>query len=72
VGNMGDYQALVIVQAAGFTEGEVILYERLNMVPMLLEEYRMSRVVSIVHVDKCWKCANNMIQRFLWKFCHTL
>ena len=42
VDNMGDYEALVIVQAAGFTEGEVILYERLNMVPMLLEEYAKS------------------------------
>jgi len=39
---MGDYEALVIVQAAGFTEGEVILYERLNTVPMLLEEYAKS------------------------------
>ena len=31
VDNMGDYEALVIVQAAGFTEGEVILYESLNI-----------------------------------------
>ncbi len=36
---MGDYEALVIVQSAGFTDGEMLLYERLNMVPMLLEEY---------------------------------
>ncbi len=40
--DMGDYEALVIVQAAGFTEGEILLYERLNMVPMLLEEYAKS------------------------------
>lgn len=40
--DMGDYEALVIVQAANFTEGEVLLYERLNMVPMLLEEYAKS------------------------------
>lgn len=39
VDDMGDYEALVIVQAAGFTDGEILLYERLNMVPMLLEEY---------------------------------
>jgi len=42
VDDMGDYEALVIVQAAGFTEGEILLYERLNMVPMLLEEYAKS------------------------------
>lgn len=42
VDDMGDYEALVIVQAAKFTEGEVLLYERLNMVPMLLEEYARS------------------------------
>lgn len=36
---MGDFEALVIVEAAGFTDGEILLYERLNMVPMLLEEY---------------------------------
>lgn len=40
--DMGDYEALVIVQAAGFTQGELLLYERLNMVPMLLEEYARS------------------------------
>jgi len=39
VEDMGDYEALVIVEAAGFTDGEILLYERLNMVPMLLEEY---------------------------------
>jgi len=39
VDHMGDYESLVIVQAAGFTQGEILLYERLNMVPMLLEEY---------------------------------
>lgn len=43
VDDMGDYEALVIVQAAGFTEGEILLYERLNMVPMLLEEYAKSK-----------------------------
>jgi len=36
---IGDYEALVIVQLAGFTEGEVLLYERLQMAPMLLERY---------------------------------
>jgi hypothetical protein len=39
---MGDYEALVIVQAAGFYEGILFLYERLNMVPMLLEQYARS------------------------------
>lgn len=42
VGDIGDYEALVIVQSAGFTEGEVLLYERLNMIPMLLEKYARS------------------------------
>ena len=36
---IGNYEALVIVQLAGFTEGEVLLYERLQMAPMLLERY---------------------------------
>ncbi|KAL7550009.1 hypothetical protein ACHAWF_014291 [Thalassiosira exigua] len=40
--DMGHYESLVIVQAAGFTDGEVLLYERLNEVPMLLEEYARS------------------------------
>jgi hypothetical protein len=40
--DIGDYEALVIVQAAGFVEGEILLYERLNMVPMLLEQYARS------------------------------
>ena len=39
---MGDYETLVIVQAAGFSEGILLLYERLNMVPMLLEQYARS------------------------------
>ena len=39
---MGDYEALVIVQAAGFKSGEILLYERLNMTRMLLEEYARS------------------------------
>ena len=42
VDDMGEYEALVIVQAAGFTQGEILLYERLNMIPMLLEEYAKS------------------------------
>ena len=70
VDNMGDYEALVIVQAAGFTEGEVILYERLNMVPMLLEEYAKSGTDRARR--QMLAIANNMIQRFLQKFCHTL
>ena len=37
--DMGDEEALVIVRAAGFSEGEVVLYERLGMSEMLLEEY---------------------------------
>jgi hypothetical protein len=36
---IGDYDALVIVQQAGFEEGELLLYERLQMTPMLLERY---------------------------------
>lgn len=37
--DIGDYDALVIVQQAGFEEGELLLYERLQMTPMLLERY---------------------------------
>ena len=37
--DIGDYDALVIVQLAGFEEGELLLYERLQMTPMLLERY---------------------------------
>jgi hypothetical protein len=37
--DIGDYDALVIVQQAGFEEGELLLYERLQMAPMLLERY---------------------------------
>lgn len=36
---IGDYNALVLVQQAGFEEGELLLYERLQMTPMLLERY---------------------------------
>ena len=36
---IGDYDALVIVQLAGFEEGEILLYERLQMGPMLLSRY---------------------------------
>mmetsp|Transcript_26748 Transcript_26748/g.62824 ORF Transcript_26748/g.62824 Transcript_26748/m.62824 type:complete len:1153 (+) Transcript_26748:61-3519(+) len=36
---IGDYDALVIVQLAGFGEGELLLYERLQMQPMLLSRY---------------------------------
>lgn len=37
--DIGDYDALVIAQSAGFAEGELLLYERLQMVPMLLSRY---------------------------------
>lgn len=37
--DIGDYDALVIVQLAGFEEGELLLYERLQMTPVLLERY---------------------------------
>lgn len=37
--DIGDYEALVIVQLAGFAEGELLLYERLQMTPMLLARY---------------------------------
>jgi len=36
---IGDYDALVIVQLAGFEEGELLLYERLQMGAMLLSRY---------------------------------
>ena len=36
---IGDYDALVIVQLSGFEEGELLLYERLQMGPMLLSRY---------------------------------
>jgi hypothetical protein len=37
--DIGDYDALVIVQLAGFAEGELLLYERMQMTPMLLARY---------------------------------
>ena len=37
--DIGDCEALVIVQLAGFIEGEVLLYERMQIVPLLLEQY---------------------------------
>lgn len=40
--DIGDYEALVIVQAAEFSDGEMLLYEKLNMVPMLIEQYAAS------------------------------
>lgn len=36
---LGIYEALVIVQMANFTKGEVLLFERLQMSSMLLEKY---------------------------------
>ena len=36
---LGIYDALVIVQLAGFSEGEMLLYERMQMSPMLLSSY---------------------------------
>jgi len=40
--DLGDYEALVIVQSAGFRDGEILLYERLNMTHMLLDQYARS------------------------------
>ena len=37
--DIGDTQALVICQMAGFDDGQLLLYERLQMKPMLLERY---------------------------------
>lgn len=37
--DIGDYDALVIVQQARFEDGELLLYERLQMTPFLLERY---------------------------------
>jgi vacuolar protein sorting-associated protein 11 len=37
--DIGDYDALVIVQLAGFEEGELLLYERLQMTPLVLKRY---------------------------------
>lgn len=37
--DIGDYDALVLVQLAGFAEGELLLFERLQMTPMLLARY---------------------------------
>ena len=39
VREIGDYDALVICQLAGFEEGQLLLYERLQMTPMSLERY---------------------------------
>jgi hypothetical protein len=37
--DIGDYDALVIVELAGFEDGELLLYERLQMTSVLLERY---------------------------------
>ncbi|KAL7566823.1 hypothetical protein ACA910_021325 [Epithemia clementina (nom. ined.)] len=37
--DIGEYDALVICQMAGFEDGQLLLYERLQMTPMLLERY---------------------------------
>jgi len=37
--DIGDYDALVICQKEGFDDGELLLYERLQMGPMLLARY---------------------------------
>lgn len=36
---IGDYDALVVVQLAGFEEGELLIFERLQMGTMLLSRY---------------------------------
>ncbi len=36
---LGDYESLVIVQQHDFVEGEILLYERLQMIPLLVEKY---------------------------------
>lgn len=37
--DIGDYDSLVVCQLAGFEDGELLLYERLQMTPLLLERY---------------------------------
>jgi len=37
--DLGDYEALVIVQQQEFVDGMIMLYEKLQMAPMLLEKY---------------------------------
>mmetsp|Transcript_23120 Transcript_23120/g.35442 ORF Transcript_23120/g.35442 Transcript_23120/m.35442 type:complete len:1153 (+) Transcript_23120:35-3493(+) len=36
---LGHYESLVTVQLAGFSEGELLLFEKLQMSPMLMERY---------------------------------
>lgn len=36
---LGDYESLVIVQQQDFVEGIIMLYERLQMAPLLIEKY---------------------------------
>jgi len=36
---LGDYEALVIVEQQDFVEGVIMLYEKLQMIPLLLEKY---------------------------------
>ena len=36
---LGDYESLVIVQQHDFVQGEILLYERLQMIPLLVEKY---------------------------------
>ena len=55
---IGDYDALVIVQLAGFEEGELLLFERLQMTPMVLQRYASDgseksrrRMLAMCHSD---------------------
>lgn len=40
---LGDYESLVIVQQYHFVEGEILLYEKLQMISLLVEKYAMQR-----------------------------
>ena len=37
--DLGDYEALVVVQQQDFVEGMIMLYEKLQLAPMLMEKY---------------------------------
>ncbi len=37
--DIGDYEALVVVQQQDFVEGMIMLYEKLQLAPMLMEKY---------------------------------
>ena len=51
-GEESDYEALIIVESAGFVEGEVLLLEKLQMTSLLIDRYAQ---------DGCYKARRQML-----------